>query len=324
MTEDTRPLVSVCVVTYNHAPYIEKAISSALAQRGNFDLEICIGEDDSTDGTRALCERLAQQNPETIRLFKRNRNQVIYQDGKPTGIFNFLESLKSCRGKYIALLEGDDFWTFEGKLNAQIQYLEANESCSGCFHSCLVVNDEGNEIAPSQSESSATAQVQRIELPALLRSGSLAPTASLVFKRSAVENLPLWYTRNPSDWKIEIMLTLQGDLVRISNEKWSAYRVHQSGLWSGESVLRQIAFKERQVSDLRSVPALADHARSLNEYMANAYQLGYLKVQSTNRLQALKLLVKFTATANLSSWIKLKHFVKTGLSLALNRKASAG
>jgi glycosyltransferase involved in cell wall biosynthesis len=324
MTEVTRPLVSVCVVTYNHAPYIEKAISSALAQRGNFDLEICIGEDDSTDGTRALCEQLAQQHPETIRLFKRSRNQVIHQDGKPTGIFNFLETLKSCRGKYIALLEGDDYWTFEGKLNAQIQYLEGNATCSGCFHSCLVVNDEGNEISPSQSEASAAAQSSRIELPALLSSGSLAPTASLVLRRTAVENLPYWYTRNPSDWKIEIMLAMQGELVQISNEKWSAYRVHQSGLWSGESVLRQIAFKERQVSDLRTVPALAAYTRSLNEYMANAYQLGYLKLQSTNRLQAIRLLVKFTSTANLSSWIKAKHFVKTGLSLALNRKASHG
>ncbi|MGI9517093.1 MAG: glycosyltransferase family 2 protein, partial [Pirellulaceae bacterium] len=110
------PLVSVCMITYNHAPYIARALDSVICQETSFPFEICLGEDESSDGTREICEEYARRYPDLIRMFCRSRNDVIYVDGHATGRFNLLETLKSCRGKYIALLEGDDYWCHPQKL----------------------------------------------------------------------------------------------------------------------------------------------------------------------------------------------------------------
>ena len=133
-SQQLTPLVSVSLVTYNHAPYIAKAIDSILAQETDFPVEICIGEDHSSDGTREICQRYAEQYPDQIRLFLRERKDVIYIDGFPTGRFNWMETLKACQGKYIAVLEGDDYWCDPRKLQMQVDFLEANPEFNVCAH----------------------------------------------------------------------------------------------------------------------------------------------------------------------------------------------
>lgn len=126
------PLVSVCVVTYNHSPYIRDCLDGALNQNTDFPYEICVGEDESSDGTRAICKEYAEKHPEKIRIFLRSREDVIYSHGYPTGRFNFLQTIKACRGKYIALCEGDDYWHDPEKLKKQVEFMEANPDYSMC------------------------------------------------------------------------------------------------------------------------------------------------------------------------------------------------
>ncbi len=130
----SKPTVSVNIVTYNHAKYISQAIEGALKQKTNFPFEILIGEDDSSDGTREICIEYAKNHPEKIRLFLNDRKNVIYINGRPTGRWNMINLIKNSKGKYIALCEGDDYWTDPYKLQKQVDFLESHPDY-GLVHS---------------------------------------------------------------------------------------------------------------------------------------------------------------------------------------------
>jgi glycosyltransferase involved in cell wall biosynthesis len=127
-------MVSAVILTYNHEHYIEQALESALEQRVSFPYEIVVGEDESSDATREICRRIATAHPDRIRLIERSRADVIHINGHATGRHNFMASLRAARGKYIAVLEGDDYWTNPGKLQRQVDVLEANPSLIACHH----------------------------------------------------------------------------------------------------------------------------------------------------------------------------------------------
>ncbi|PKA82134.1 glycosyl transferase family 2 [Ulvibacter sp. MAR_2010_11] len=129
-----KPIVSVCVQTYNHAPYIKECLNSILMQETTFPFEIVLGEDDSSDGTREICKAYAENYPDKIKLFLRSRKDVIYINGNATGRFNMVENLKASTGDYIALCEGDDYWKDSLKLQKQVEFLEANPQLILCHH----------------------------------------------------------------------------------------------------------------------------------------------------------------------------------------------
>lgn len=124
------PLVSVCVQTYQHAPFIRECLDSILMQETDFPFEIILGEDESTDGTREICIEYAKKHPDKIRLFLRSRKDVMYINGKPTGRFNFIENLKAAKGKYIAICDGDDYWLTDRKLKIQREIIEKEKNAA--------------------------------------------------------------------------------------------------------------------------------------------------------------------------------------------------
>src|SRR5690606_11327464 len=134
------PVVSVVVATYQHAGFIEQCIQGILMQETRFPVEVLIGEDESSDGTRAICQRLAAQHPDRIRLFLRSRKDVMHILGQPTGRANMLQLLRESKGTYIALCEGDDFWTDPLKLQQQVDLLEGDPRCTGCYHATAIVD----------------------------------------------------------------------------------------------------------------------------------------------------------------------------------------
>lgn len=119
MTEasSTTPLVSVAMITYNHRPYIEKAVASILAQEADFGVELVIGEDHSKDGTRAWVLELGRREPGRVRVITSERNVGLHA--------NLLRVERACRGRYVAYCEGDDFWQDPRKLAKQVAFLEA-------------------------------------------------------------------------------------------------------------------------------------------------------------------------------------------------------
>jgi glycosyltransferase involved in cell wall biosynthesis len=136
-------LVSVCLTTYNQEGYIRQALDSILIQQTDFAYEICVGEDDSTDRTRAICIEYVEKHPDRIRLFLRKKEDKIFINSIMTGRFNGLETLCACRGKYIAMLEGDDYWTDPLKLQKQVELMESDPLISLAGHNSKVVEDDG-------------------------------------------------------------------------------------------------------------------------------------------------------------------------------------
>ncbi|MHA7128860.1 glycosyltransferase family 2 protein [Algoriphagus namhaensis] len=122
------PLVSICVQTYQHEEFIGQCLESLVSQKTNFTFEIIIGEDASSDRTPEICKEYQRNYPELIRLYHRDPAKKISIGGRKTGRYNFLENLKSARGKYICLCDGDDYWIDEAKLQKQVELMESNPS----------------------------------------------------------------------------------------------------------------------------------------------------------------------------------------------------
>ena len=117
----TEPLVSVKMITYNHAPYIAQAIEGVLQQKTNFPFELVIGEDCSTDGTREIVLEYQKKYPDIIRVITSDKNVGMNR--------NSYRTMKACRGKYIAFCEGDDYWHHPDKLQKQVDYMESHPEC---------------------------------------------------------------------------------------------------------------------------------------------------------------------------------------------------
>ena len=128
-----RPLVSICITTYNHEDYIKDCLRGALAQSFDMDLEILIGDDCSTDRTSVIVQDFVEKYPHIIKIHHHKENLG------PTGNLQFL--VERSRGEYIAHLDGDDYW-MPGKLAAQVSFLQKHPECSAAFTNAIVVSDE--------------------------------------------------------------------------------------------------------------------------------------------------------------------------------------
>jgi glycosyltransferase involved in cell wall biosynthesis len=131
----TDPLVSVKMITYNHAAFITQAIECVLKQKTNFPFELVIGEDCSTDGTRDIVFDYQKKYPNIIRVITSEKNVGMKK--------NAYRAVKACRGKYVAFCEGDDYWHNPEKLQKQVDYLESHPEC-GAVHSSFDVHHIGS------------------------------------------------------------------------------------------------------------------------------------------------------------------------------------
>lgn len=131
--------VSVLFITYNHEEYLRQSLDGILMQKTNFDYEIVVGEDCSTDNTREILKEYAEKYPDKFVLLFREKNF-----GRPT--MNVYDTGMHCQGEYIAFLEGDDYWTDENKLQKQVDFLDANKEYMGCTHTCLVVGKNSEPV----------------------------------------------------------------------------------------------------------------------------------------------------------------------------------
>jgi len=132
------PLLSIVTITYNHESFIAKTIEGVLMQQVNFPIELIIAEDCSTDGTRAICQRYADEHPELIRL--------ITSESNVGAVKNERRAMLAAKGKYIAFCEGDDYWTDPCKLQKQVDFLESHPDYSVTFHRCKHYNVETHEL----------------------------------------------------------------------------------------------------------------------------------------------------------------------------------
>ncbi len=214
----TKPLVSIGCITYNHENYIEEAIQSFLMQETNFPFEIIIHDDASTDNTAKIIAKYFKAYPKIIKPIFQKENQhsktnvLIY----PKFVY------PNCKGKYIALCEGDDYWTDSLKLKKQVAAMEARPECSWCFHPAAIVRKsiETNRVLRINSGDKIFDDSSIFKI----NNAKYSPTASLLLKSSSLQNSPEWIYESPvGDLPLKLFLTLKGSAYYL-DIAMSAYR----------------------------------------------------------------------------------------------------
>lgn len=221
------PLVSICCITYNHENYIGDAIEGFLMQKANFPIEIIIHDDASTDGTASIISKYAQKSPNLIHPIFQTENQYLKTSGKISAMIVWPHA----RGKYLALCEGDDYWTDPLKLQKQVDFLELNPEYSVSFHATkhIWVNSGLTRIHRFPCKNGFRSFAAK---DVILGGGSFMKINSMVFRSEYVKNLPDWYYLAPTgDIPLSLLLSIKGR-VAYFDDIMSVYRIAVPGSWS--------------------------------------------------------------------------------------------
>jgi RimJ/RimL family protein N-acetyltransferase len=210
---DNLPLVSIFMITYNHELFIKDALDSILNQRCNYTFEIVVGEDFSTDNTRKILNEYSTNYPNIFHLLLHDKNIGA--------INNQIETYKVCRGKYVALCEGDDYWTDPFKLQKQIDFLEAYENCNYIFSNFTKLSPEGSLV---QSNFKLPEQ---FDLYFLLKENIMPPTQTVVFRNNLKSDLKKWNsiltTGFNGDWILLFMIA-ENSRIGFLKDNTAVYR----------------------------------------------------------------------------------------------------
>jgi glycosyltransferase involved in cell wall biosynthesis len=213
-------LISACIITYNQEGYIAKAIESALQQKFNGEYKIIISDDFSTDNTYNICKKYSFEYPDVIKLIRPEKNLGM--------IGNWMYVMNACSSKYIALLEGDDYWTDENKLQKQIDFLEANPKYVGCFHNTeeRYENDD-NKASFLYCDFPSARNISFTDLS----NRNIMPTCSVVFRNNLFNEFPEWYTNlKMGDWPLHLLNVQYGNFWYFP-KVMAVHRLHSKSIW---------------------------------------------------------------------------------------------
>lgn len=217
-----KPLLSICLITYNHEKFIRQAIDSVLMQKVNFDWELIIADDYSKDTTREIILEYKAKYPELIKLILQEKNVGPAK--------NWLDLISAPKAKYVAYFEGDDFWSDPLKLQKQVDILEKSPHLMGCFH-----NSEErfwNNYSKASSLYLSLPNGREITIGELTQF-NMVPTASLVFRNPIPSelftekflNLPV------GDWPLHLLNTRNGNYYYIP-QVMSVRNLNPQSVWS--------------------------------------------------------------------------------------------
>ena len=233
------PLVSICCLTYNHESFIRDALDGFLNQKTSFPFEIVIYDDASTDRTPDIIREYVRRFPGRFRPLLNVENQYSKGITNPSGAFNFPRA----RGKYIAMCEGDDYWTDPDKLQRQIDYLENHPDCTLCIHRARVLTVDGSR---SDKWVRPYRRSRRISPEEIIDKSRGSATASMVFPARLVEEIPSYYTDCPvGDIPLHLMAAVQG-YGYYMDRSMSVYRVGVASSWTTQGKTGDYAEKQRK------------------------------------------------------------------------------
>lgn len=225
------PLVSISCITYNHASYIRQCLDSFIMQETSFKFEIIIHDDASTDETKEIIEEYKSKYPDIIFPLYQNENQYSKGVRGMMARFNF----PRCKGKYIALCEGDDYWTDPLKLQKQVDFLVKNDEVNICFHRTNLLKN-GDFSLHEMSQEFEGKSFSYIEL---LRHYNFITTASVLFRKPEEFRVPKWYFDLPfGDLGIYKIISIDEKKIHCLPDTMSVYRIHDKGIWSGLSQIK--------------------------------------------------------------------------------------
>lgn len=241
------PMVSVVFITYNHEKYVRKALLSVLEQETAFSFEVVVGEDCSTDSTRAILMEIKEQYPKKVRLLFREKNL-----GRPT--LNVYQTSIACTGKYVAYLEGDDYWTDTKKLQKQVDYLEEHPEYIAVTHGCVMIDENDNAITDKevlgigdmyQWSGCYTFEDFKHQPP---WPGHYATVVCRNIYREPKYDYTILYRAHDfvDDGVILLFLLMQGDIYRMDEtmSAWRYVRKKDAGNWNSLSMKRNITMED--------------------------------------------------------------------------------
>lgn len=251
-------IISICMITYNHALFIEESIENILNQIIENPIELIICDDCSSDDTETYVNKLINEHPNgfMIKYFRHNENIGMEK--------NFIYALKKCTGKYIAFCEGDDYWVEKNKLKKQIEILENNPTYSACFHNVKVYNGTNENRAVYD-----LVDTKEITLEDLFK-GFYMKTCSLVIKNQQDKLASMYKGIIPADdISLGLSILSDGSKAFYLPNLMSVYRVHSGGIWSSKSYREKMVWSAKnQISYLRyfekssKIKILQSHFRS--------------------------------------------------------------
>ncbi|BAO55406.1 glycosyl transferase, group 2 family protein [Nonlabens marinus S1-08] len=199
------PLVSVSIITYNHNKFIRQALDSVLAQAVDFRYEIIVGDDFSKDGTQDILREYQEKHPDKIQLILHPRDY----DCVP-GRVNNITNLYACRGKYVAMLDGDDSWISTDKLQKQVDFLEKNKEYALVFSDTIFKYQDGKEVKFSETQTHLSNGNLDFTQKDIIQKGFIQ-TSSILFRNHLIGEFPDWFWKvYHADYAIQLLASRYG------------------------------------------------------------------------------------------------------------------
>ena len=288
--------VSIICNTYNHEKYIEDALKSFLIQKTNFKFEILVHDDASTDRTQEIIRKYENKYPNIIKPIYQKENQYS-KDPKN------IEKIQTnrIRGKYVAICEGDDFWSDENKLQMQYDILEKNPKINICSHSVRKVKEDGTKtqkiVRPQRKDTIIS--VEQV----ISGGGGLVGTSSLFIRSSFYKNQPKFIRDFNLDYFIQISNSLPNGMYYI-DKIMSSYRLESISSvtkeWSKNRDIK-LTMNTRIIEMLKKINEETNgkynnailEAISLNEYEMLIYDRNYKEMKNHPYFKKISLKDKF-------------------------------
>ncbi|MDO4183579.1 MAG: glycosyltransferase [Coriobacteriia bacterium] len=248
-----QPLLSVLISVYNHEKYIEECLRSIAAQKTTFDFEVLVGEDCSTDGTRALLQRLQAELPSNFVFLFREQNMGAVANGE--------DLYARSRGKYLVDFEGDDFMVYEGKFQQQVDFLEEHPEYTVVYTNCSVVGNESEPLAEGYPQCLDDDYSYKENFYSVLpgHSGTSVCRREEYFAMRDKFMALKSYGFYPGDRRNAFMFLTMGK-VRCIQQPWSVYRhVTKGGSSYSANLKKDRKFAENEVEFGRTLVAFADN-----------------------------------------------------------------
>lgn len=231
------PLLSIAVITYNHARWIRQCFDGIDMQRLSVPFEVCIGDDGSSDGTTAICAEYAERARSGFIVTHQVRDRQDPRRKLYDTVFmpNAMATMRSCSGKYVAVIEGDDYWTHPGKLESQVQFLESHPDYSMVIHNAEVNCDPPRGKMPLWIDPAVRPEFGKdrdfapTNWPTVL-----FPSCSVVVRRDVVDQLINTELAYGPAWDSTVLfLAGTRGRIRYMAQPMGCYRIHAAACWNG-------------------------------------------------------------------------------------------
>lgn len=299
--KDTRPImVSIRCTAYNHEKYIRDALEGFVMQKTNFRFEAIVHDDASTDATAAIIREYAEKYPDIIKPIYETENQYSKHDGSLRRIMT-----EACVGKYIALCEGDDYWTDPYKLQKQVDFMEKHPDYSMCWTDACV---EVNGMKKAYNRYSQNCQSPATDI--IEKGGDFIPTCSILVKNNIMNN-PVLYTKNYycGDYPLQMFCAFVGKVYYISIQT-CVYRYASEGSWTEKA---EKETEEQKMLHYNSEKLILDDFNKLSNFK---YQKSF-EIRSADILFRLLVSAKKYKEARPYLDLRKKYNIKTNRVVAL-------